>query len=224
MKKENTKKYAVISADIVSSTSLSSEDLKKLQRQIKALLEKIAKRFIGFWGRLVKGDSIECVMENPSDALRVALMLKSFVKSFVPSEGEVDSKFKRYGLRLAIGVGTMRTIDKDLDMMDGEAIYLSGRALADMSDKTSNSFQFVMNDDISRGAMRIIMIQLNQTINSATGRQCETLFYRLQYCKDALVAERMGISRSGANNNLRSIGWDVIENALNYYEQLDFNF
>lgn len=223
MKKENTNKYAAISADIVSSTSLSSEDIKKLQLQIKALLVKFEQYFNGFWGRLVKGDSIECVMEHPSDALRVALMLKAFVKSFVPSEGEVDSKFKRYGLRLAIGVGTMRTVDKEIDMIDGEAIYLSGRALADMSEKTSNSFQFVMNDDISRGAMRIIMIQLNQMINSATGRQCETLFYRLQYCNDAQVAEKMGITRSGANNNLRNIGWSVVESALDYYEQLDFN-
>lgn len=215
------KKYATISADIVASTSLSRETLVELTTGVKRVLETTAKNYQGFWGRLVKGDSIECVMEYPKDALRVAILLKSFIKSFVPPDGIADVKFKQFGLRLAIGIGKMRLIDKELDMMDGEAIYLSGRALANMQDKTSDSFQIVMKDDVNR-ALPVIAMLLNHIINKATCRQCETLFYRLQCDQVSQVAEKMFISRSGAGNNLRIMGWDVIERVLNYYEQLDF--
>jgi hypothetical protein len=153
----------------------------------------------------------------------VALLLKSYIKSFVPSDGVADSKFKHFGLRLAIGIGELRLIDKDLDMMDGEAIYLSGRALADMQDKTADSLQIVMSRDVTNGALAVIAMLLNQTINKATRRQCETLFHKLQCKIDAEVAQRMHISRSGANNNLRNMGWEAIERAIRYFEQLDFD-
>jgi len=117
----------------------------------------------------------------------------------------------------------MRLIDKELDMMDGDAIYLSGRALADMQDKTTDSLQIVMKHDISNGALPVITLLLNQMINKATRRQCETLFHKLQCTVDAEVAQRMNISRSGANNNLRNMGWEAIERAIKYFEQLDFD-
>ncbi len=217
------KLYAAISADIVASTSLSRKALVELTTGIKQVLNTASASYQGFWGRLVKGDSIECVMERPGDALRVALLLKSYIKSFVPSDGVADSKFKHFGLRLAIGIGELRLIDKELDMMDGEAIYLSGRALADMQDKTADSLQIVMSRDVTNGALAVIAMLLNQTINKATRRQCETLFHKLQCKIDAEVAQRMHISRSGANNNLRNMGWEAIERAIRYFEQLDFD-
>ena len=217
------KKYAAISADIVASTSLSRATLVELTSGVKHVLETAAASYQGFWGRLVKGDSIECVMECPGDALRVAVLLKSFIKSFIPTDGIADEKFKQFGLRLAIGIGEMRLIDKELDMMDGDAIYLSGRALADMQDKTTDSLQIVMKQDISNGALPVITLLLNQMINKATRRQCETLFHKLQCTVDAEVAQRMNISRSGANNNLRNMGWEAIERAIKYFEQLDFD-
>lgn len=217
------KKYAAISADIVASTSLSRDALVELTTGVKQVLAMATATYQGFWGRLVKGDSIECVMEHPGDALRVAVLLKSFIKSFVPSDGIANTKFRQFGLRLAIGIGEMRIIDKELDMMDGEAIYLSGRALADMQDKTADSLQIVMKHDMTNGALSVIAMLLNQIINKATRRQCETLFYKLQCKVDAEVALRMHISRSGANNNLRNMGWDAIERSFKFFEKLDFD-
>ena len=216
------KKYAAISADIVASTSLSREALIRLTGGLKALLDRAARDYQGFWGRLVKGDTIESVMARPGDALRVALLLKSYIKSFAPTNGIADAKFKQFGLRLAIGIGEMRIIDKSLDMMDGEAIYLSGRALSDMRDKTSDSFQIVMADDVSHGALAVVLSLLNQLINRATRRQCETLYIRLLSKDDAETAKKMGISRPGVNQNLRNMGWDAIERSLKYFEQLNF--
>ena len=190
---------------------------------VKALLDKAADDYQGFWGRLVKGDSIECVMERPGDALRVAVLLKSYIKSMLPTDGIANDKFKQFGLRLAIGIGGMRIIDEELDMMDGEAIYLSGRALANMRDKTSDSFQILMQHDVGHGALPVVAMLLNQLINKATRRQCETLFHKLQCKSENEVAVRMGISRPGVNQNLRNMGWEAVERAIKYFEQLDFD-
>lgn len=212
--------YATISADIVSSTSLSRSALIDLTGKIKSFLELITERYPGFWGRLVKGDSIECVMTNPNNALRIAVMLKALVKSYQPSDGSVFPKFKGVGLRMAIGIGEMRIVDRNLDIMDGEAIYLSGRALMEMREK--NSLQLVMKNDVSNGALQVIMTLLNLPLHKATKRQCETLFFRLQSNMDEEVADKMNISRQGVNQNLKNSGWDAIKSAIDYFEKLNF--
>ena len=55
--------YATISADVVSSTSLSKEAMIELNEKLKKCLSTLELRHQGFWGRIVKGDSIECVMD-----------------------------------------------------------------------------------------------------------------------------------------------------------------
>lgn len=216
------KKYAVISADIVSSTSLSRDALIDLNGGVKAMLGQLSAQYPGFWGRLVKGDSIECVLDDPHEALRVAVMIKAFIKAFVPTDGIAGPRFKQFGLRLAIGIGEMRTIDRTLDIMDGEAIYLAGRALAEMRNRTSDSFLVVAPIDVSNGALPVMALMLNHLLNKATPRQCEVLYHRLQCRNDAEVATLMRVSRPGVNQSLRSMGWDVVERTIKYFEQLNF--
>lgn len=102
--------YATISADAVSSTSLSKEAMIELNERLKKCLSTLELRYQGFWGRIVKGDSIECVMDFPEDAFEAALILKTLVKSFEPSDVNDSKRFNRYGLRIAIGIGEMKTM------------------------------------------------------------------------------------------------------------------
>ena len=74
--------YATISADIVSSTTLSIDETIALKKKINDQFVSLSCKFPGFWGRLIKGDYIECLVPNPSAALRIALILKTLVKSF----------------------------------------------------------------------------------------------------------------------------------------------
>ena len=102
--------YATISADVVSSTSLSKEAMIELNERLKKCLSTLELRYQGFWGRIVKGDSIEYVMDFPEDAFEAALILKTLVKSFEPSDVNDSKIFNRYGLRIAIGIGEMKTM------------------------------------------------------------------------------------------------------------------
>jgi hypothetical protein len=76
-------------------------------------------------------------MKEPKDSLRVALLIKTLVKMMVlekSSNYAIEKKrllFKKYGVRLAIGIGSMRTVNIQQGILDGEAIYLSGRKIDD---------------------------------------------------------------------------------------------
>lgn len=214
-------RYATISADIVASTSLPLSEFKRLRLSIIELLVWLEGKYEGFWGRLVKGDSIECVMRNPKDALRVALLLKSRIISFVSFGDECNAGLKDFGLRMVVGIGEMEAIDKDADMMAGPAIYLSGRALADMRKRRTNFLQIQLDQNgVNKSFMPSSMALLNQLFKMSTRRQCETLFYRLQCDRDLDVARKMDISRAGVSNNLHNMGWDAIKVALIEYENL----
>ena len=56
--------FATISADIVSSTSLSVDETIRLKQRIEALFALLKTKYPDFYGRQIKGDYIECVMQN----------------------------------------------------------------------------------------------------------------------------------------------------------------
>ena len=212
--------YAAISADVVSSTSLSRESMIELNEKIKKCLCILETRYQGFWGRIVRGDSIECIISHPEDAFEVALILKTWVKSFEPSDTHDVKRFSRYGLRIALGIGEMKTVDRELDMMDGDAIYRSGRAMDKLVGRAKYSFVISMENREHEQALQVILTLVNQLLNNATARKCETLCERILASDTSKTAERMGISVSGVNQTLKDLGWSAIEQAIIYYRKI----
>ena len=212
--------YAAISADVVSSTSLSRESMIELNEKLKECLYILERRYQGFWGRIVKGDYIECIMSRPEDAFEVALILKTWVKSFEPNNFQEDKRFNRYGIRIAIGIGEMKTLDRGLDMMDGDAIYRSGRAMDKLVGRAKYSFVISMADSDHEQALQVILTLVNQLLNNATARKCETLCERILSSDTSKTAEKMGISVSGVNQTLKDLGWSAIEQAIIYYRKV----
>ena len=72
-------KKVVLSGDIIAFTSLSNEGKITLENELNRLFLILEQKFSVF-GRIVKGDYLEMVMENPEDALTVTLAIKSFIK------------------------------------------------------------------------------------------------------------------------------------------------
>ncbi|MCK9343597.1 MAG: RNA polymerase subunit sigma-70 [Massilibacteroides sp.] len=227
---------STISADIIASTALSSEEMFLLSKRINDLFLTLKDKFkeADFFGRMIKGDYIECYVKDPKNALRIALMLKSRVKSFelkASMDHSLNKRrkiFKTYGIRIAIGVGPMRVVDFNSGIIDGEAIYLSGRKIAEQSssgkDKVviKNTLFFEMKEGAIASGCRVIVDLLDNRVNSATTRQCEILYYKLLGLSEAEIAAKLSIKQSGVNQHSSAVGWNSIEHALTYYEQLNF--
>ena len=206
--------YATISADIVSSTSLCIEETIALKQRIEDLFSVLEKRFPGFWGRLIKGDY---------DGFRVALIIKSCIKSFPIAEPKKKKLFQAYGIRIAMGIGNMRIVDKEHGIMDGEAIYLSGRTLSGMGTPNKNGTFLIEPADMQlKPALQTVGMLTDALLNNATKRQSEVIYYKLLSKSEQEIADILGVKQSGINQHSTSAKWYCIEEALNYFEQLNF--
>ncbi len=215
--------YATVSADIVQSTSLDIKEMLFLRSKVQELLDKLQVCFPGFWGRLVRGDSIECVTDKPQDAFRITLILKCYIKSLNIRKNKAPKELKRFGIRAVIGLGSMRMVDREHDFMDGEAIYLSGRALDQKAMLMKGTLHVETSDFFQQKALNAIAALVDALLNHATARQCEVLFHRLFGEREQGIAQQLSITQSAVNQHLASVGWIPIEKALDYYETLNFS-
>jgi hypothetical protein len=231
---------AVISGDIVSSTALNEFELQLLRKNVIQLFDRVkgdqpeVPGDISFFGRLIKGDYIECYMKDPKDSLRVALLIKTLVKRMVLekySDQGLEKKrllFKKYGVRLAIGIGSMRTVDTQQGILDGEAIYLSGRKIDDQ--RTRNKEKVVIKstlffetpDSKLKEQGSVLVDLLDVLLNNATARQCNVLYYKLLGFSELEIAQELGVNQATVNQHSTATGWNAIEHTLKYYEQLEF--
>jgi hypothetical protein len=219
---------ATISADIVSSTSLNVEQRLILERELKKLL-RILKQTFGtkiFFGRLIKGDYIECVLTDPKLALRVALIIKSFVKSikFQANKKTNNKKlhrFKEYGIRIAVGIGELSIFNKTKGIIDGEAIYLSGRAINEMTSsdkKIKNTLAFRSNQENWNESFTPIFSLLDVLFAESTQAQSEIVFYKLLNKSEKEISELLNKSQSTINQHSTASGWYAIDRSVKYFE------
>lgn len=214
--------YATISADIVSSTSLSRQDTINLKQQLEVLFSLLESKYPSFWGRQVKGDYIECLVSDVNQIFRIALILKTYIKSLDIIGGMGTRNFRTYGIRMAIGIGKMRIIDRQNGIMDGEAIYLSGRAIENAGVLSKGTFTIKIENEQLAKSLHVVAVLTDALINNATRRQCEVLYYKLLSMKETDIAEVLGIKQSSVNEHSSSAKWYCIEEALDYFEQIKF--
>ena len=225
-----TKRKSIISGDIVSSTALNKYDKALVNDSLKNLLPKLKKKFRTF-SHLIKGDYLESVIPNPANALTVALIIKCVVKSIKLSEkagkrqNDRIRPFKTYGIRLAIGYGEISHFDPKEGIIDGEAIYLTGRKISESTTHNKerviikNSLFFVSNYAELNRRMEPIMILLDVLLQKATARQCEVLALKLFGHNEKEIAKELGISQSVVNQHSTSAGWNAIAKAVSYFAE-----
>ena len=220
--------YSVIAGDIVSSTSLLSKDREKIEENIANLFKDLSIHFNAY-GRIIKGDYIECVIPESGEGLRVALAIKSYIKSInldaVPYNRNNRAKqFFIHGIRLAIGFGTLDRFSPNEGVIDGEAIYFAGREIS--GESTYNKERIVIkntlffnsaNENLNRVFLPMLSL-LDVLLAKATARQCKVLYLKLLNYPETEIAKLLGIGQSAVNQHSTSIGWNAIDEAVNYYK------
>lgn len=223
---------ATISADIISSTALSPADKRILQDRILRFLEGLKNKYRNekFLGRLIQGDYIECALQSPHYALRIALLLKTFVKSLdlprIDSKDKRIKYFKEHGVRLAVAVAPLATLNPGEDLMDGEAIYLSGRTIKNLS--TSGKQKIVIKstmffrspDDEQQDKFDTIFSLLDKIIAGCSGKQCEILYYKLSGLSEKEISKKLNKNQSTISQHSTAAGWQAIEKSVDYFEKI----
>ena len=219
-------KAAVISGDIIAYTALSEQNKIIVEQKLQELFALLKQKYPIFC-RIVKGDTIECVIEKPEDAFEIALLIKCFIKS-VPINEKGNKRFKyfkNYGIRIAIAIGALNRYDKQKGIIDGEAIYLSGRKINDESTHhkkrivIKNTLFFVSKDELLNKQFQTIFALVDFILNKATGKQCEVVFYKVLGYKEKEIAKKIGVSQPVINQHSLSVGWNALEQTITYFRE-----
>ena len=223
--------YATISADVISYTSLSEKEKRRLESGIRQLLTDISEKFRKqhFFGRLIQGDYIECAMEGPEFALRIALLLKTYIKSLeFKSTKSNESRlkyFSEHGIRLAVAIAPLTKLDPLNGIIDGEAIYLSGRVIKNLS--TSDKQKIVIKNTMFfcsphtklQEQYDTIFSLLDSIISKYSRKQSEVIFYKLLDLSEKDIANKLDKNQSTISQHSTAAGWLSIEKAINYFEK-----
>jgi hypothetical protein len=235
---------ATISADVIASSSLSAGETERLNERILDIFAKINdyQRAAGkevMVSRLVAGDTIECLIPGPNDALWMALILKSGIKSlklldpavykYTNERQKLRRLFEMYGVRIAVGIGDMDTNLINRGIFKGDAINISGRLIS--GQKTSNRERVTVKNTLFIGSVDDyhsyifgpVLSLLDTLFNRMTSRQSEIVYMKLLELPEFLISERLGVSQSSVNQHSTAAGWNSIEEAVNLFSTFDFN-
>ena len=221
-------KKIVLSADIIASTSLSDGEKSILQAGLQELLQLIENKFVVF-ARIIKGDYLEMVIENPEDGLTIMLAIKSFVKTIVINDDNERNyrfkSFKNHGIRIAMGFGELSRYDKINGVIDGAAIYFSGRKISE--ERTTynrerivikNTLFFVSDDERLNESLNVQLGLIDVLIGNSTAKQCKVLFYKLMGLTEDGIAKKLDVKQPSINKHSTSLGWNAIEKSIYYFK------
>ncbi len=131
-----------------------------------------------------------------------------------------------YGIRIVIGYGKLETFDRKRGIIDGEAIYLSGRFINQFSTSKKERITikqtlfFLSSDQNLNEKVQAILFLLDFILSKATTRQSEILFLKLLGQSEIEIAKKLNVSQSSINQSSTSVGWNEIENSILYLEKI----
>ena len=226
-------KRAIVSGDIVASTSLNNDDRSKIGNCLKLMTRKLNRKF-NVYSRLTEGnDYIDSYIPNNSDALRVMLAIKCFVKSIpistndpINQDGNRSKFFKMHGIRLAMGIGELSRLDTDNGIIDGEAIYFSGRTISE--NRTYNKEKivikntlFIKSDDKEFDDEFLpLLALLDVLLSKCTAKQSTVLYLKLLGYDEATIARVLRKKQSTINEHSTGAGWNAIEKTVMRFEDV----
>jgi len=219
----------IITGDIVASQDISRYKRSAFYADLKSFLNKLKKdkKIDAF--EIFRGDSFQCVVKEIELSLRVALMIRTYIRSSIIDADEEKLErnnpktLKGYAqakqdVRLAVGIGSIDFYDiKTVAHSDGEAFRLSGEALDQMK-KTPYRMSVRTGDKAFSASLEPSILLLDALIQKWTSNQAETVFYKLKGWKEETIGEALNISQPAVSQRIKTAQWYALEKLLTYFE------
>jgi hypothetical protein len=210
---------AVITADIMQSTEMTDSARVLIYTAVKDVLNSTTKGY-NMQSEMYRGDSFQCLINNPKDGLRVALLIKTFIKSVLIKE-TLDTRKQTFDVRMALGIGGISLKTNNVITSDGEAFQLSGRLLDELK-RTKATFSIVTNDDFNN-ELSIESLLLDTIITDLSPMQSEVIYYKLLNYNETEIAKKLNVNQSAINQRSVSGNWNVINKMVQHFEKMYSN-
>jgi hypothetical protein len=216
MKLNSAVPYAVITGDIVGSSSLSLPDRQRLVHVIDGSsrhLRKIFGKSVPLDVDVFRGDSWQVLLTDPPQSLRAALTFRALLRWKMESH--------HFDTRLAIGIGSVTLIPRRrVSEGSGEAFRASGLALDSMK-KRRMSFAFPGSD--AEAPLDVIVHLLDEIAVRWTDRQAKAIVGAMQGWTQKKIAatwEQPKISQPAVTLHLEAAGWHAVKRGLAEFEKV----
>lgn len=221
---------AVITADVVHSTQMTPAHRKwfteKINKIFLFLIETQLLQPNDY--ETYRGDSFQCLVQQPSDALKISFILKTGIKLLDPTKAQrIDNLRKSaprklekqtFDIRISLGIGTVNVKTRKLSTSDGEAFQLSGRRIDEMK-KERQTFCITTADDY-RSELYTQSFLIDNILAHATPSQCEVIYWKLYGLNEVAIADKLDIKQSAVNQRSTSGGWHAIEVMLKRFAEI----
>lgn len=198
-------------------------------RLIRIKLKLLAVEY-KFKSEFYRGDSFQCYLQSAEQSLRIALMIKTYIRSINPSAPHVitrtNSSIKRKSVllplqivdaRVALGIGDA-VVRKELAISEGVAFELSGRLLDDLKNRKQGFG--IASDDLNNKELETEAILIDALLAKNTALQCEVINWKLDGFSETEIANNLNINQSAVNQRSRSGNWNAIEAMVNRFETI----
>ena len=201
-----------ITGDVVGSTKIN--DFGKLPKLLNDLITEISLCCTKCKVEISRGDSFQVLVEDPKQALLVALLIRAgFRKS------SIDLGNKDLDVRLSVGIGEVSYMDEKIGQSNGEAFILSGHGFDNLT-KTQRLSVQTFSDSIN-SELKVETAFIDDIVSNWTHLHGEIMYQSLltdsTQCE---LAKKLGTSQQNICKRLRCAKEKLVRLYLNRFSSL----
>ena len=209
---------AVITADIIDSTKLSTEGEDLI---IDAIYETFGNNSdirtnVGESSFIItRGDNIQIELDNATEALKAALLLKTTINKITL----ITDRKPSVDIRIAIGIGDIRGQRSNVNESTGVAYTNSGRTL-DAMKKNKRTLAIKTGENNLDSELETEFKLLEVIMSGWKVTSAEVLYWTLQGLNEIEISKRINKTQSAINQRKKTAGWSGIEPLLERFSHL----
>lgn len=211
--------YAVLTGDIVNSSSLREDRRLQLYREMQTLsnlLKQVFSQQISHDLSNFRGDGWQLLLDQPQKALVVSIFIRTFFR--------YKFKAERLDSRVAVSIGPVDYVpEKNISEGFGPAFTESGLLLDRM--KTERMQIALLAATSSPHEMTIVSLvrTFDDLISAWTAPQCQAVHLALQGYTQKEIGERWEprrIAQPSVAKHLKSAQWSFVKNGITLFDSI----
>ncbi len=199
---------AVLTGDVVGSTSLTDAQFDRLLRELDSQCRWITSQHQDNAFELMRGDAFQILIFDYALAIKYALLLRMALKACDPD----------FDCRVCIGIGTYQRLRTQLGTSTGPAFTLSGRGLDAM--KADRLSLLSQDQDFTRTHTLLTQFADHQ-LTQLTERQSAIGYLKLRYpnWRQSDIAQELGANRVSITRSIKTARLDLIEDYADFISE-----
>lgn len=215
---KDKRKFAVITGDIVNSSSLNTNEREHVLNFIKSIFKEIEEEEgkideLKQNFEITRGDSFQIIVKNIKTSLKFSIMLRAGLKSLFDR-----NIFKLCDTRISIGIGDISYWGESVSESDGDAFKYSGRIFDKFKNK-DRLFIKTFNEELDKELI-VYFVLLDSIISDWTSSRAQIIYEKLKESKQLNIAKKIGVSDSAVSKRLNSAHWNAVESLIKRYETI----